>query len=75
MAVEKKSALGVAMVFVVLAYILNGALNFVAPFFGMVNPLVGLFADPTVVFVVGVTLTLYAVDYLMTVVKGKPLLK
>lgn len=75
MAVEKKSPIGMAMVFVTIIYILNGALSFVAPLLGMTNPLAGLFIDPTVMFIVGVTLTVYSVDYLMAVFKGKPLLK
>jgi len=75
MAVEKKSPIGMVMVFVTLAYILNGALSFVAPLFGVANPLAELFVDPIIMLIVGVTLTVYSIDYLMMVFQGKALLK
>lgn len=68
----KKSLIGNIMELGIIAYLLNGALTFLAPYFNFVNPLAVLFLDPMAIIVFGLILIAFIVDLVyMTAKKVK----
>ena len=68
----KKSLIGNIMELGIIAYLLNGALTFLAPYLNFVNPLAVLFLDPMAIFAFGLILIAFIVDLVyMTAKKVK----